>query len=51
MDAGGASVTVGYTAATTENTTGDIDPDNMGVKVVSGDIAFIVSQSKLRGRR
>ena len=45
MDAGGASVTVGYTAATTENTTQDIDSDNMGVKVVSGDIAFIVSQS------
>ena len=45
MDAGGASVTVGYTAATTENTTQDIDSDNMGLKVVSGDISFIVSQS------
>ncbi len=45
MDAGGASITVGYTAATTENTTQDIDSDNMGLKVVSGDISFIVSQS------
>jgi len=45
MDAGGAAVTIGYTAATTENTTQDIDSDNMGVKVVSGDLSFIVSQS------
>ena len=44
MDAGGASVTVGYTAATTENTTQDKDSDNMGIKVVSGDISLIVSQ-------
>ena len=45
MDAGGASITVGYTAATTENTTQDIDSDNMGIKVVSGDLSFIVAQS------
>ena len=45
LDAGGASVTLGYTAATTENTTQDIDSENMGLKVVSGDISFIVSQS------
>ncbi len=42
--AGGASVTLGYTAATTENTTQDIDSENMGIKVVSGDISLIVSQ-------
>ena len=45
LDAGGAAITVGYTAATTENTTQDIDSENMGLKVVSGDISFIVSQS------
>ena len=45
LDAGGASITLGYTAATTENTTQDIDSENMGIKVVSGDISFIVSQS------
>jgi outer membrane protein OmpU len=45
LDAGGASITLGYTAATTENTTQDIDSENMGIKVVSGDISLIVSQS------
>ena len=42
--AGGASVTLGYTGATTENTTQDIDSENMGIKIVSGDISLIVSQ-------
>ena len=45
LDAGGAAVTIGYTAATTENTTQDQDSDNMGIKVVSGDLSFIVSQA------
>jgi outer membrane protein OmpU len=45
LDAGGASITLGYTAATTENTTQDIDSENMGLKVVSGDLSFIMSQS------
>ena len=45
LDAGGAAITLGYTAATTENTTQDQDSENMGIKVVSGDISFIVSQS------
>ena len=45
LEAGGASITLGYTAATTENTTQDIDSENMGIKVVSGDLSFILSQS------
>ena len=45
LDAGGASITLGYTASTTENTTQDQDSENMGLKVVSGDVSFIVSQS------
>ena len=45
MDAGGAAITLGYTTATTENSTQDKDSDNMGIKVVSGDISLIVSQS------
>jgi hypothetical protein len=45
LDAGGASITLGYTAATTENTTQDIDSEQMGIKVVSGDVSFILSQS------
>ena len=45
VDAGGAAITVGYTASTEENTTQDKDSENMGLKVVSGDISFIVSQS------
>jgi len=45
LDAGGAAITLGYTAATTENTTQDIDSENMAIKVVSGDISFILSQS------
>ncbi len=45
LDAGGAAITLGYTASTTENTTQDQDSENMGLKVVSGDVSFIVSQS------
>ena len=44
MSAGGASITLGYTTATEENTTQDIDSDNMGLKIVSGDVSLIVSQ-------
>ena len=44
MDAGGASITLGYATATTENSTQDIDTQNMGIKVVSGDISLILSQ-------
>ena len=44
MSAGGASLTLGYTTRNTQNSTQDIDSDNMGLKVVSGDISLIVSQ-------
>ena len=45
MSAGGASITLGYTQRSTENATQDIEGDNMGLKVVSGDVSLIVSQS------
>jgi hypothetical protein len=44
MDAGGAAITLGYAALTDENATQDIDHENMGLKVVSGDISIILSQ-------
>ena len=45
MDAAGAAITLGYTTATTEDSTQDKDSDNMGIKVVSGDISLIFLQS------
>jgi hypothetical protein len=44
MDAAGAAITLAYATSTTDNTTQDIDSDNMALKVVSGDISLIVSQ-------
>jgi predicted porin len=44
MDAGGAAITLGYSSLTDENATQDIDHENMGIKVVSGDISIILSQ-------
>ncbi|MDC0548363.1 porin [Alphaproteobacteria bacterium] len=44
MDAGGASITLGYAMKKTEAATKDTDQTNMGVKVVSGDISMILSQ-------
>ena len=44
MDAAGASITLGYAAVQDENSTQDVDMENMGVKVVSGDISLILSQ-------
>jgi hypothetical protein len=44
MDAGGASITLGYALITTDNATQDIEQNNMGMKVVSGDISVILSQ-------
>jgi predicted porin len=44
MDAGGAAVTLAYQTATTENSTQDKDSENMGVKIVSGDVSVIISQ-------
>jgi hypothetical protein len=46
MSAGGASITLGAASATTENSTQDIDSQNMGMKVVTGNVSVIVSQGK-----
>ena len=44
MSAGGASITIGGGQATTENSTQDIDQQNLGLKVVSGNISAALSQ-------
>jgi hypothetical protein len=44
MDAAGASITLGYAVVNDENSTQDIDHENMGMKIVSGDISLIISQ-------
>ena len=44
MEAAGASITLGYAAVQDENATQDVDQENMGMKVVSGDISVIISQ-------
>ena len=44
MDAAGASITLGYAAVQDENSTQDVDQENMGMKIVSGDISLIISQ-------
>ena len=46
MSAGGASITLGAATATTEDSTQDIDSQNMGMKVVTGNVSVIVSQGK-----
>jgi hypothetical protein len=43
-DAGGAAITVGAATQTTENALKDVETSNIGIKVVSGDASFIVSQ-------
>jgi len=43
MTAGGASITLGYAAVQDENSTQDVDMENMGVKIVSGDISLVLS--------
>ncbi|MDC0976139.1 porin [Alphaproteobacteria bacterium] len=45
MDAGGASITLGYASGTTEASTQDTDSTVMGVMVTSGNITAAVSQS------
>jgi len=47
MDANGTAVTIGGATATTEATTTDTDAQNLGVKIVSGNLSFIASQSHL----
>ena len=43
MDAGGNTITIGAATGTTEAATKDIDSQNMGVKIVSGNLSMIVS--------
>ena len=45
MDAGGASVTIGYASGTTEASSQDTDSTVMGVMVTSGNITAAVSQA------
>ena len=47
IDAGGNTVTLGAATATTEAATQDTDSQNIGVKVNSGNISFIVAQSSV----
>ena len=44
MSAAGASITLGYAAVQDENATQDVDMENMGMKIVSGDVSVIISQ-------
>ena len=44
MEAAGASITLGYAAVQDENSVQDKDYENMGMKIVSGDISLIISQ-------
>jgi hypothetical protein len=44
MDAAGASITLAYAAVQDENATQDVDQENMGMRIVSGDISLIISQ-------
>jgi hypothetical protein len=46
MEAAGASITIGMNSTTTENSTQDIDQENMGLKIVSGDISLILSSGQ-----
>jgi hypothetical protein len=47
MDAGGNAITIGAATQTTEATTNDTDTQNMGIKVVSGNMSFILAQSSV----
>ncbi len=49
MSAGGADVSIGYRASSTEATSVDTDETNLGLKVTSGDISMILSTGKYEG--
>jgi hypothetical protein len=49
MSAGGADVSIGYRASSTEASAVDTDESNLGLKVVSGDISMILSTGKYEG--
>jgi len=46
MDAGGTAVTIGGASGTTEATTKDIDSQNVGVKIASGNITVAMGQGQ-----
>jgi hypothetical protein len=47
MDAGGNAITRGGATQTTEAATADTDTQNLGVKIVSGNMSFILAQSSV----
>jgi hypothetical protein len=47
MDAGGNAVTLGFATQTTEAATTDTDSQNLGIKIVSGNMSFAVAQSSV----
>jgi len=49
MDAGGAAITIGGGTSTLENSTQDVDAQNLGITVVSGDISVGLSQGSYEG--
>jgi len=49
MDAGGAAITIGGGTSTKENSTQDVDAQNLGLTVVSGDISVGLSQGSYEG--
>ena len=49
MDAGGAAITIGGGTSTLENSTQDVDAQNLGLTVVSGDISVGLSQGSYEG--
>jgi len=49
MDAGGNTITIGAATGTTEAATKDTDSQNMGIKIVSGNLSMIVSSGSLEG--
>jgi len=44
MEAAGAAITLGYAAVNDENPTQDVDQENMGLKIVTGDLSLVISQ-------
>ena len=49
MDANGTAITIGAATNTTEAATKDTDSQNMGVKIVSGNISMILSSGSEEG--
>ena len=49
MDAGGNTVTIGAATGTTEAATKDTDSQNMGIKIVAGNLSMIVASGSHEG--